>query len=62
MAILSTYKNEIGIALCLSEKWPKEQRELLILEAKAMRAGREKKERLLKELEKSDKEPIKKEK
>ena len=47
MAILSTYKNELGIALCLSEKWPKEQRELLILEAKAMKAGREQKERAI---------------
>lgn len=35
MAILNTYKNEIGIALCLSEKWPKEQRERLIKELKA---------------------------
>ena len=47
MAILSTYKNELGIALCLSEKWPKEQRERLILEAKAMKAEREQKERVI---------------
>ena len=45
MAILSTYKNELGIVELVTRQWPKEQ-----------------KERLLRELEKSEKEPVKKEK
>ena len=35
MEILSTYKNELGIAKLIATNWPKEQKERLIKELRA---------------------------